>query len=345
LQEQDMTAKRLNLALQGGGAHGAFTWGVLDRILEDERIEIEGISGTSAGAINAAVMAEGYAENGRQGARATLDKFWRDLSNFAPFSPAQRSFADWVTGNWNLDRSPGVVFFDMVSRLFSPYQSNPGNFDALRTMLAQRIDMDRVRACHPLKLFICATNVRTGQAKVFSREELSIDALLASACLPTTFQAVVIDGDPYWDGGFMGNPPIWPLIYFCDSRDVAIVQINPLVRAGVPKTTAEIANRMNEITFNASLVAEMRAIATVKKLIEQGALTGEATTRYKNMLIHLIADDSEMSNLGAASKFNLDISFLLHLKETGRRTADRWIADNFDKIGYESSVDIRATFL
>jgi NTE family protein len=338
-------AKRLNLALQGGGAHGAFTWGVLDRLLEDERIEIEGISGTSAGAINAAVMAQGYADNGRAGGRQALDKFWRELSGYAPFSPAQRSFADWVTGNWNLDRSPGVVFFDMISRLFSPYESNPGNFDVLRNMLAKRIDMDRVRACHPLKLFVCATNVRTGQARVFSREELSVDALLASACLPTMFQSVIIDGDPYWDGGYMGNPPIWPLIYFCHSRDVAIVQINPLVRKGVPKTTAEIMNRLNEINFNASLIAEMRAIATVKKLIEEGALTGQATTRYKNMLIHLIADEPEMETLGAASKFNLDFAFLTHLKDTGRRATQRWLDDNFDKIGYHSSVDIRATFL
>ncbi len=337
--------KHLNLALQGGGAHGAFTWGVLDRLLEDERIEIEGISGTSAGAINAAVLAQGYAENGRAGARATLDKFWRDLSRYSLFSPAQRSLADWITGNWNLDRSPGVVWFDMIARLFSPYDSNPGHFDLLRDMLSKRIDMDRVRACHQLKLFVCATNVRTGQAKVFTRDELSIDVLLASACLPTMFQAVVIDGQPYWDGGYMGNPAIWPLIYYCQARDVAIVQINPLVREGVPKTTAEILNRMNEINFNASLIAEMRAIATVKKLIEEGALSGEATTRYKNMLIHLIADDPEMGNLGAASKFNLDIAFLLHLKETGRNAAALWLKDNFDKIGYHSSVDIRATFL
>ncbi|MEO8558899.1 MAG: patatin-like phospholipase family protein [Rhodospirillales bacterium] len=337
--------KHLNLALQGGGAHGAFTWGVLDRLLEDERIEIEGISGTSAGAINAAVLAQGYAENGRAGARATLDKFWRDLSRYSLFSPAQRSLADWITGNWNLDRSPGVVWFDMIARLFSPYDSNPGHFDLRRDMLSKRIDMDRVRACHQLKLFVCATNVRTGQAKVFTRDELSIDVLLASACLPTMFQAVVIDGQPYWDGGYMGNPAIWPLIYYCQARDVAIVQINPLVREGVPKTTAEILNRMNEINFNASLIAEMRAIATVKKLIEEGALSGEATTRYKNMLIHLIADDPEMGNLGAASKFNLDIAFLLHLKETGRNAAALWLKDNFDKIGYHSSVDIRATFL
>jgi NTE family protein len=337
--------KRLNLALQGGGAHGAFTWGVLDRLLEDERNELEGISGTAAGAINAAVLAQGFAENGRAGARQALDKFWRDLSRFAPFSPAQRSFADWLTGNWNLDRSPAVVLFDMVSRLFSPYESNPANFDLLRDMLAKRIDMDRVRACHQLKLFVCATNVRTGQAKVFRRDELSIDALLASACLPTMFQSVIIDGDPYWDGGYMGNPPIWPLIYFCEARDVAIVQINPLVREGVPKTTAEIMNRLNEINFNAALIAEMRAIATVKKLIEEGALSGHATTRYKNMLIHLIGDEVETEKLGAASKFNLDVGFLLHLKETGRQAADRWLAGNFAKIGSQSSVDIRATFL
>ncbi len=339
-----LETKRLNLALQGGGAHGAFTWGVLDRILEDERIEIEGISGTSAGAINAAVLAAGYVENGRNGARASLDKFWRDLSNFAPFSPAQRSFADWLTGNWNIDRAPGIVWFDMISRLFSPYESNPGHIDVLRDMLAQRIDIDRVRACHALKLFVCATNVRTGQAKVFEHDSLSIDALLASACLPTAFQAVVIGGEPYWDGGYTGNPAIWPLIDRCESRDIAIVQINPLVRDGIPKTTAEIMNRMNEINFNAALIDEMQDIAKMKRLIEQGALSGDATTRYKDLLIHLIGDDAEMGKLGAASKFNLDIGFLLHLKDAGRRAATRWIADNFAKIGYDSSIDITATF-
>ena len=340
-----MTARTINVALQGGGAHGAFTWGVLDRLLEDERIDIEGISGTSAGAINAAVLAQGYADGGPAGARRALDRFWTDLAGFAPFSPAQRTFLDWLTGNWNLDHSPAAVVFDAFSRMVSPYDGNPANLNALRSLLADRIDLDRVHACGPLKLFISATNVRSGKGRVFQGPDITLDAILASACLPTVFQAVMIDGEPYWDGGYMGNPSIWPLIYGCDSRDVAIVQINPLTREEVPRSSAEIANRLNEITFNSALIGEMRAIATVQRLIESGELTGSATTRLKKMLIHLIADPETMRGLGVASKFNLGIDFLLHLKGIGRNAAARWLDANFDRLGRESTIDIRATFL
>ncbi len=340
-----MSVRTINLALQGGGAHGAFTWGVLDRLLEDERIAIEGISGTSAGAVNAVVLAQGFAEGGAAGARAALARFWNDLAHFAPFSPAQRSFADWLTGNWNLDRSPATLFFDLFTRLVSPYEGNPANLNGLRHLLADRIDLERVRNCHPLKLFISATSVRTGKGRVFQGPEITLDAILASACLPTVFQAVMIDGEPYWDGGYMGNPAIWPLIYGCDSRDVAIVQINPLTREKVPRTSAEIMNRLNEITFNSALIGEMRAIATVQRLIENGELAGSGTARLKKMLIHLISDPVEMQELGVASKFSLDRRFLEHLKSVGRNTAERWLAASFERLGVESTVDIRATFL
>jgi NTE family protein len=340
-----MTVRTINVALQGGGAHGAFTWGVLDRLLEDPRIAIEGISGTSAGAVNAVVLAQGFADGGEDGARAALDDFWDDLANFAPFSPAQRTFYDWLTGNWNLDRSPAALIFDMFTRLVSPYDGNPANLNGLRTLLADRVDLAKVRACHPLKLFISATSVRTGKGRVFQGPDITLDAILASACLPTVFQAVMIDGEPYWDGGYMGNPAIWPLIYGCDSRDVAIVQINPLTREEIPRSSAEIMNRLNEITFNSALIGEMRAIATVQRLIESGELTETATGRLKKMLIHLISDPVEMRELGVASKFNLNRDFLQHLKSVGRNAADRWLANNFSKLGIESSIDIRATFL
>ncbi len=340
-----MATRTINLALQGGGAHGAFTWGVLDRLLEDDGIAIEGLSGTSAGAVNAVVMAQGFADGGAAGARKALDDFWYDLSNFAAFSPAQRTFVDWLTGNWNLDRSPAAIFFDMFTRLVSPYDGNPANLNGLRNLLADRIDLKRVRACHPLKLFISATNVRTGKGRVFQGPEITLDAILASACLPTVFQAVVIDGEPYWDGGYMGNPSIWPLIYGCQSRDVAIVQINPLVREKTPRSSAEIMNRLNEITFNSALIGEMRAIAAVQRLIENGDLTESGGGRLKKMLVHLISDPAEMQDLGVASKFNLVRPFLEHLRGIGRSAADRWLAANRDRLGVESSIDIRNVFL
>jgi NTE family protein len=261
--------KTINLALQGGGSHGAFTGGVLDRLLEEDRLWVEGISGTSAGALNAAILAQGFVRRGgRRGARDELDDFWCKVSELARFSPVHRSAFDHVLGNWNIDGSPGAMWLDLVERVLSPYQLNPMNLNPLRDLLTDRLDIPAIQACPPLQNFVCPTNVETGHARIFRRNEVTLDALLASACLPFTFQAVEIDGVPYWDGGYMGNPVIFPLIYYCDSRDVAIVQINPLVRKGTPRSATEIANRVNEISFNSSLIAEMRAIAFVQRLIE-----------------------------------------------------------------------------
>src|SRR5260221_4295437 len=228
--------KRINLALQGGGAHGAFTWGVLDRLLEDDRLEIEGISGTSAGAMNAAALVQGYMSGGRDGARAALDKFWNRLSEFSVYGPVQPGLVDRLMGNFNLDSSPSYLLFDAIQRMFSPYQLNPLNWDPLRTVLEEEIDIEAVRRNSHIKLFVSATNVRTGKIRVFEHSELTIDVLLASACLPLVFQAIEIEGDPYWDGGYMGNPAIFPLIYGCKSPDVLLVEINPIERAGTPKT-------------------------------------------------------------------------------------------------------------
>ena len=336
---------RVSLALQGGGAHGAFAWGVLDRLLEDARLEIEAISGTSAGALNAAALAAGYAQDGAAGARRALERFWLSASEFAPFLPFQRTPADRMTGRWNLDRSPGYFWFNLWGRLFSPYQTNPFNHHPLREILARQIDIDAVRACESIRLFVTATNVRTGRARVFGREDLSLDALLASACLPHLYQAVEIDGDPYWDGGYMGNPAIWPLIYHASSADVVLVQINPLERAGVPRTPAEIENRLNEIAFNSSLINEMRAIAFVQRLLEANVLTGPIAGRYKSMRIHMIGDEDAMKALGVASKANVERAFLEHLKAAGRAAAERWLAASFGDIGVRSSIDIRETFL
>jgi len=337
--------KTVNLALQGGGSHGAFTWGVLDRLLEEERLDIEGISGTSAGAMNAAVFAQGFAKAGRAGAKAELDRFWGKVSELARFSPVHRSAFDHVLGNWNIDGSPGSLWLDLLERVFSPYQLNPLNLNPLRDLLADHLDVAAIQACDPLKIFVCATNVETGHARVFMRHDVTIDALLASACLPFSFQAVEIDGVPYWDGGYMGNPVIYPLIYYCDSRDVAVVQINPLVRKGTPRSGTEIVNRVSEISFNSSLIAEMRAIAFVQRLIEGDHLKGKSVARLKRIHIHMIGNEEKMRALGVASKMNADIDFLLYLKGLGRATAEDWLTANWPHIGNRSSVDIRATFL
>ncbi|MGD9139113.1 MAG: patatin-like phospholipase family protein, partial [Desulfobacterales bacterium] len=280
--------KYINLALQGGGSHGAFTWGVLDRILKSDRIEIAAISGTSAGAMNAVVLADGIMAGGKEGAREALGRFWRAVHEAAVLSPFQRTPFDWMTNNWNLDYSPGYLFSDIFSRLMSPYQSNPLNWNPLRELLAKQVDFERVRSCNKIKLFISATSVRNGQVKRFDRTRLTVDKVMASACLPYIFQAVEVDGEDYWDGGYAGNPILYPFAYHSDAQDIVIVQINPLSCQKTPKTAREILNRVNEITFNASLLHELRAIDFVARLLDEGSLD---STRYRKMFIHLIADE------------------------------------------------------
>ncbi len=334
--------KTVNLALQGGGAHGAFTWGVLDRLLEDERIAFEGISATSAGAMNAVVLAYGLTEGGRDGARKALAGFWRRVSHAAATGPLQPTWLDRLTGNRSLEWSPAFIAFDLVSRLLSPYQFNPLNRNPLREVLLQSVDFDRLRSADcPVKLFLSATNVRTGKIKVFENDVICPERVLASGCLPFLFQAVEIDGEHYWDGGYMGNPAIFPLIYGCDSRDVMIIHINPLERQDLPTSAFEIMNRVNEISFNSSLMREMRAISFVTKLIDDNP----AMKSLKRVLVHAIAADEIMSELGAASKLNGDWEFLTYLRDQGRAHADAWLAANFDRLGRESTVDIRKEYL
>ncbi|MGQ0582020.1 MAG: patatin-like phospholipase family protein [Reyranella sp.] len=337
--------KRINLALQGGGSHGAFTWGVIDALIEDGRLEFEAVSGTSAGAMNAAILLQGWANGGPAGARAALRALWTDLGSMSVASPIQRTPLDRLQGNWNLDDSPGALWADLIQRTLSPWQRNPLKFDPLRELLRQHFDEKSVRACHQVKAFIAATNVRTGKVRIFTREELSIDALLASACLPNVHDAVVIEGEAYWDGGFRGNPPIWPFIYSSESTDVVIVEVDPTSRESIPHSNAEIADRLNEITFGGALMAEMRAIAFVQDLIDKGAITGEFGGRLKKLLIHSIDDPATLVPLGSVSKFNIEPDFLDFLFKAGRQAAIRWLAATFDKIGVENSVDIRARFL
>jgi len=337
--------KTLNLALQGGGSHGAFTWGVLDRLLEDEDLKIEGISGTSAGAMNAAALLQGHCKGGNKGAREALDKFWTGVGEIAGFGASQQNVLGQMLGNWTSDFSPTAMIADAWSRAFSPYQINPFNFNPLRELLEKMIDIDAIRACNAIKVFVCATNVENGRPRIFNREELTIDALMASGCLPFTFQAVEIDGKPYWDGGYVGNPAIFPLIYECESPDVAVVQVNPLVRTGVPDTPSEIINRLNEISFNSALIGEMRAVAFVQRLVEEDHLKSAEVARLKNMNMHLISAEDEMRKLGASSKLNANMDFLLKLKQIGRVAADAWLKVNRDAIGVNSTVDIHTTFL
>ncbi len=335
--------KTVNLALQGGGAHGAFAWGVLDRLIEDGRLAFEGVSATSAGAMNAAVLASGWTRGGPDGARESLENFWQAVSEAGmQYSPYRGLPGASQMGIFSLDYSPGYHMMDMWTRQFSPYQLNPWNFNPLRTVLEQHVDFEALRSHSAVKLFLAATNVETCKVRIFEAEDISADAVLASACLPFLFQAVEIEGQFYWDGGYLGNPAIYPLIYNCDSRDVVIVHLNPIARVGCPQTAAAILNRLNEVSFNSSLMREMRAIAFVSSLIERGKLSPD---EFKLMLIHSIRADEEMVQHDVSSKLNPDWGFLTHLRDKGREYAASWLAQNFDQIGNASSVDIRAEFL
>jgi len=335
--------KPVTLALQGGGMHGAFTWGVIDRLLEDGRLAVEGVSATSAGAMNATVLAHGLLQGGRDGARAALHDFWLAIARSAErYSPLR--WIPWLKGahSFGLDHSPLYAMADIVLRVMSPYQFNPHNMNPLRDVLKQQIDFEALRTRCPVLLFLCATNVETGRIRIFTSEDVCVDAVLASACLPTLFQAVTIEGQHYWDGGYVGNPAIFPLIYNCSTHDVVIVHVNPIVRPGVPTTPADILNRVNEVSFNSSLMREMRAIAFVTSLIQQGKVDrGE----MKEMLIHSIRSDQTMGALSVSSKYNADWEFLCFLRDKGRAEAGAWLEKNYDSVGQRSTIDIRGEFL
>jgi NTE family protein len=336
--------KPVSLALQGGGMHGAFTWGVLDRLLEqDSGLDIEGVSATSAGAMNGAVLAYGLLQGGPPRARQALHDFWRAIArSVESYNPFHQ--VPWLTGQhtfW-LDHSPLHAMADIVLRIFSPYQFNPHNRNPLREILLQHVDFDALRHECPIQLFLCATNVETGKIRLFSSQDICVEAVLASACLPSLFQAIQIEGEYYWDGGYVGNPAIFPLIYHCRSSDVVIVHINPIVRRGVPTTAAEILNRVNEVSFNSSLMREMRAIAFVTSLIQRGKVD---RSEMKEMWIHSIRSDQTMAALGVSTKYNADWRFLCELRDTGRHEAEAWLKGNYQHIGQRSSIDIDKEFL
>ncbi|KQZ29526.1 patatin [Mesorhizobium sp. Root552] len=329
--------KKINIALQGGGSHGAFSWGVLDRILEDGRLDIVAVSGTSAGAMNAVALADGFVRGGVDGARQKLSDFWRAVARKGRFSPVQRTPWDMLWGNWSVENTPGFVWFDTMSRVFSPYVANPLDLNPLRDAVEQEIDFGNVRNCKALQLFISATNVETGQLRVFSAGEITLDSVMASACLPQLFRAVEIEGIPYWDGGYGGNPALFPFFKAAQTEDVLLVQINPVVREGTPTSANEIQNRIDEITFNAGLLREFRAIAFVKELIAAGRLPhGE----YRDIRMHRIDADEAFKDLSASSKINAEWAFLEYLRDLGRSAAGDWLENNFDAIGERATLDL-----
>ena len=337
--------KTVNLALQGGGAHGAFTWGVLDKLLEDGRIGIDGVCATSAGTMNACALAWGMHKGGNEKARQALHDFWHNISIAGKKSnPIQKmpweKFMPWKTND-----SLSYFLFDSMTRIFSPYQLNPFDFNPLRDVMAESIDFDEPRECDCVKLFISATHVHSGKVKVFNTKEIDLDVVMASACLPFMFKAVKVDGQDYWDGGYMGNPALFPLFYKTDTRDVMIVHINPMERLETPRTANEIMNRINEISFNSSLLKEMRAIAFVKKLLQHDMLKDEHKNDFMDILVHSIRADDVMTDLDVSSKFNSDWSFLKDLRDKGRETMTAWLDKHFDDIGVRDTVDLNAEFL
>lgn len=343
----------LDIALQGGGSHGAFTWGVLDRLLEDESIVMDGLSGTSAGALNAAVLLTGWAADGRAGARAALQAFWHDVSAAPGIfgGGATQVWRDWAALNpfwpatplsaFNLDHHPAYAWFSTMVGQVSPYQFNPLGANPLQALLQRHVKESAMRQ-GPMQLFVTATAVQTGQPRIFSGNDLSIEALMASACLPQLFKAVEIDGQAYWDGGYSGNPALWPLIYRTPAMDILLVRIDPLQRPGVPQSSGDIQDRINEITFNATLASEMRAIHFVERLVREGSVD---PGRYKALRLHMLADDEGLASLKPSSKLNTDLAFLKRLHGLGRDAADRWLRAHRADLGRRATLDIRSAFL
>lgn len=332
--------RQLSLALQGGGTHGALTWGVLDRLLDEDQLTLEGIAATSAGSINAVLLAYGLSTGGRQGAKQTLARFWREISDSSASNIFRPSLFDPIMRSFGYDYSAGFLLTSMFWQFLSPYQFNPLNLNPLKTLLANIIDFQIVREQTAVKLFLCATDVRSCKIKVFRTDEITPQHVLASSCLPMLMQAVEIDGHFYWDGGFIGNPAIFPLIYECDARDVMLVHLTPTHRFEIPTTPSSILTRMQEISLNAGLVREMRAVAFVNRLVDHGK-----TTEGKHIFIHSIEAEDEISKLPITSKLNGDWDFLCHLFNLGRKRANEWLSDNIDRLGTEFTTDLEARYM
>lgn len=335
--------KLINLAIQGGGSHGAFAWGVIDKLLEDGRLHIEGISGASSGSMNAVVLAYGLLKGGREGAREQLYNFWRDISNVGEiFNPCKQFPLEKFYSDKNMDQSIGYLSFEAIIHLLSPYQLNPYDLNPLRDVLLANVDFKLLQSCQVTKLFLSATNARTGQVRIFSTDEITADVVMASACLPYIFKAVEIDGEYYWDGGYSGNPALFPLFYHSGSPDILIIHINPIVRPAPAVMASEIFNRITEISFNSGLLHEYRAIAFVQKLLDEKWVKDEFRDKLKYIFLHSISTDTALSDLTAASKSSSDWDFLCLLRNRGQAYASEWLARHFDKVGVKSSFDLKA---
>ena len=338
----------LNFALQGGGSHGAFTWGVLDALLHDGRVGFEGLSGTSAGAVNAVALASGWAaaeatgRDPREGAREKLAAVWDRVGAVGSLGCLQQQFLRVLWGGWAADFHPGRWMGAGWRGLVSPYQGNPLGLNPLRDLLAQEIDFELLRTQRSLKVFVSATQVRTGKAVVFGGSRLDLAAVLASACLPALFHAVEIEGEDYWDGGYSVNPPLQPLIRECSSADIVLVQLNPLETADVPRTAAGIQDRVSELTFNASLLTQMRAIAFVNRLVEQGAVSDP---RCRSVRLHRVDGGEALAAFPASSRLAADPAMIRRLFEGGQQAGRAWLDRHYHALGRQGTVDIAGDYL
>jgi NTE family protein len=331
-------SKVITLALQGGGALGALTWGVLDRLLEEPKLKIEAISGTSAGAINAAALASGYAKGGREGARKSLDDFWNSVGT------ASYSISSSTGVHGALLPNPQKLLLGLT-RFFSPYQLNPFDINPLRDIVAKVVDFDAVQSRRAIRVFVGATRVRTGTLRLFENRELTSDSLLASACLPTLNHAIEIDGEPYWDGGYTGNPAVYPLIYRCKTPSILVVMLQPLTREDTPTSAQAIRSRLTEFQFNSSFLREMRSIALAKQAIDaQWLPIGSLERRFRKLNFHLIETDDLLARMSIEKTLNADLGFLLKLKEEGRTRAGAWLEKHFEQVGGQSSIDLAKLF-
>ena len=330
--------KSIALALQGGGAHGAFTWGVLDRLIEDGRLGFEAISGASAGAMNAVALTDGWVEGGPDGARTKLETFWRDISYDGKLTDCERNAFDAFLDFWSPLTSSAA--FGYWRGTLSPSQANPLDLNPLRDALTRLLDFERIRAA-PIHLFVATTRVWTGKIRIFETHELTETQILASACLPTIFRPVEIDGEPYWDGGYTGNPPLWPLYYGIGTDDLLLVQINPVERQATPTSVTEIHDRLNEITFNAGLLSELRVLDFVTHLVDDGKLERGA---YKRVNIHRIDGRDQTLKFTSSSRMTADWDLFRELRDIGRARAEAWLAENYEAIGERSTLDLRAAY-
>jgi NTE family protein len=334
--------KKIAIGLQGGGSHGAFAWGVLDAILADERLEIIGLSGTSAGGMNAAALLQGYNKNGREGARSELRRFWKLVHSRSSNLPLQPNLYQSMVGSHSLRGSPIYAWMNMMRDFYSPYEINPLDINPLKQLVQDFFDFDILHKPSKIKIFLCATHVKTGKLHIFKGKDLTENALLASSCLPSMFKAVEVDGEYYWDGGYVGNPAIHPLIYSCPTKDIAIIQLTQAHRDKLPTTADAIEDRYKEITYNACLVREMRAIHLISSLVERGVITDKS---IKKLNMHVIKNKDLFEELDLSTALNTEWKFLEHLFEAGFKSGQQWLGDHYDDIGVRSSARLDEDFI